>query len=93
MFPSFFADKGAWGDLRWWWFVPALAGLIIVGGIPWAFARLGALQVVVAIVAAQVIGGLLWDALVVGEPVQWMRVGGAVLTLGGVVLASWPTGE
>lgn len=92
-FPAFFADKGSWSDVRWWWLVPALGGLVIVGGIPWAMDRLGALPVLIGIVAAQMIGGLLWDALVLGQPIQWMRVGGASLALAGVVLASWPTGE
>jgi len=92
-FPTFFADRGAWTDVRWWWLVPAIGGLIIVGGIPWAFARLSAVQVLVGIVGAQMVCGLLWDALVMQQPVPWMRIAGAALTLGGVVLASWPTGE
>lgn len=92
-FPDFFTDRGAWSAFRWWWLIPAVCGLIIVGGIPWAMAKLGALPVLVGIVAAQMIGGLIWDAVVAGEPVSWMRVAGAALAVGGVTLASWPAGE
>lgn len=92
-FPAFFVDRGAWSDVRWWWLVPALCGLVIVGGIPWAMDRLGALPVLVGIVAAQMVGSLIWDAVVYGEPIRWMRLAGAALAVAGVALASWPSGE
>ena len=90
-FPDFFADRGQWLDVRWWWAIPAVAGLIIVGGIPWAFSRLDAVVVIVGIVVAQLVGAFLWDTLVDGKPIEWLRVAGAALAIAGVVLASWPT--
>jgi bacterial/archaeal transporter family-2 protein len=92
LFPAFFADRGGWGDIRWWWIIPALAGLVIVGGIPWAISRLGALAVLVGIVAAQMVVGLAWDAVMEGQPVTALRFGGAALAVAGVALASWQSG-
>lgn len=92
LFPTFFGDRGSWGDLRWWWIVPALCGLVIVGGIPWAISRLGALTVLVGIVAAQMVVGLVWDAWVEGQPATVLRIVGAALAVGGVALASYKAG-
>jgi transporter family-2 protein len=88
-FPDLFVGKGAWADIRWWWMVPAFGGVIIVAGIPWAIARLGALPVLVGIVASQMVVGLLWDALVEGQPITALRVVGATLAVAGVFVAGW----
>jgi transporter family-2 protein len=69
--------------------VPAFGGVIIVAGIPWAIARLGALPVLVGIVASQMVVGLLWDALVEGQPITALRVVGATLAVAGVFVAGW----
>lgn len=88
IFPVFFNDRGAWADVRWWWFFPAVCGVIIVAGIPWAMARLGAVPVLVGIVAAQMVVGIAWDFWVESQPITLYRVGGAALAVAGVALAS-----
>lgn len=92
-FPEFFGDRGTWMQFEWWWAIPAICGLVIVGGIPWAMDRMGALPVMVGIVGAQMVGGLLWDWIVDGAAPSWTRIAGAGLAVAGVILASWPSGE
>jgi len=70
----------------------ALAGLLgvtIVFGLPWGFARLGALEVILIVMVAQVVASLVWDWRVEGIGVQPLRVIGALVALGGAALASW----
>lgn len=91
----YFAARRGWvagmvaNDARmsWWWLVPGVLGFALITGLPWAIARVGALQVFVVAVAAQMIASLAWDALVEGIPVNTLRATGAVVCVAGVALA------
>ena len=73
----------------WRIFLPGLMGITIVMGLPWAFSRLGALEVILTVLVAQVVASMLWDRWVDRIPVEPLRVIGALIALGGTMLASW----
>ena len=87
--PEFFQGGFDWQAFQWWMLIPGLCGFGVVLGIPWAIPQLGAAKVFVGIVAAQLVGGLIWDALVEGQSPTSVRLVGIVITLVGVVVASW----
>lgn len=89
LFPSFFTLKGGLGAIRWWWLLPGLCGLALVGGIPWAISRVGAFPVFLGLLGGQMVMSLLWDALVEGHPVTVIRILGAGMAL----LAAWMVGR
>jgi transporter family-2 protein len=86
-FPPEFAPRALAGG-AWWYALPGLCGMVIVIGIPWAIAHLGAAQVFVAIVAAQLAGSLCWDVGIEGRALSVARIAGVVLALAGAWLAS-----
>lgn len=76
------------GAFRWWWLLPGLVGFAIVLGLPWAVARIGALQTFVVLVGAQMVTSAVWDRFVEGIPFSTPRVAGAGFTVLGVWLVS-----
>lgn len=84
------AWRGRWGDtpFQLWYVLPGLFGFCLVAGIPWAIARLGALEVFLSLIAAQITVSLLWDWLSGGMPITAFRLGGAVLVVSGAYLAT-----
>ncbi len=92
LFPELFHDRFALGELRLWMVLPAIFGFCIIGGLPWAISKLGAARVFVAVVMAQVVVSMLWDAVVSKQPVTLTRGLGAVLTIAGVALATLDRG-
>jgi uncharacterized membrane protein YdcZ (DUF606 family) len=86
-FPDLFLPRP--GALPWWIALPGLCGGVVVLVTPWAIARLGAAPVFIGVVAGQVGFSLALDAWALGTPVSWSRLLGAMLTMAGVVLASW----
>lgn len=87
-FPDGFAPAGDWSQVRWWWILPGLFGMVIVVGSPWAIRELGAARLFVGVVAAQMIGSLLWDACFEARPLNWQRLTGSVLALAGAWLST-----
>lgn len=87
-FPELFHDRFAFDQLAPWMILPAIFGFCIIGGLPWAISKLGAARVFLAVIVAQVIVSIAWDALVEKKPVSMMRIGGALLTVAGVALVS-----
>ena len=87
--PDFLQGEFNWQAFRWWMICPGLFGFGIVIGIPWAIPELGAAKVFVGIVAAQLVGSLVWDAFVEHNSPSTMRLLGAAITLLGAVIASW----
>ena len=75
--------------VAWWWFLPGCFGFSIVVGLPWAVFKLGALATFVALIGAQMIGGMLWDAWIDGTALTLPRVLGAAFAVAGVALTSW----
>lgn len=69
---------------RWWFIIPGLLGLIIVGLFPEAIYELGAVKTTILIVAAQVIFSVCWDLFVEKLPVttfKWLGMAFAFLSV------------
>lgn len=71
----------------WRVLLPGIFGVVIVTGLPWAIARLGALGAVLILLATQLVVSLVWDARVEGIGVSPLRVAGAGLAVAGAWLA------
>jgi uncharacterized membrane protein YdcZ (DUF606 family) len=74
---------------RWWSFFPGCIGFSLVVGMPWAVQKLGAQATFVALIGAQMLAGLLWDAWVEGTSLTVLRTLGAAFAVAGVVLTTW----
>jgi bacterial/archaeal transporter family-2 protein len=73
-FPEFFHVKVPLLTWKWWYIVPGLFGLLIVAGLPFAFAKLGAVKVTVGLIAAQMITSSLWDVFIEHIPLSWTKL-------------------
>ncbi|MEC9440167.1 MAG: DMT family transporter [Myxococcota bacterium] len=91
-FPEVFHGEFRFEKVAWWMILPGIFGFCIIAGIPWAISKLGAAKVFVGIVVAQVTVSMLWDTLVDGKPLSWMRLAGALLAIVGVALVSMDNG-
>ncbi len=87
-FPLALSEKYGFQHWQWWYFLPGLLGFAFVIGVPFSIAKIGALQVFVGLVLAQMLGGLVWDRWVEGLDWTWSRLLGAVLAVVAVLLAS-----
>lgn len=87
-FPDALKERQGFEQWQWWYLLPGLLGFIFVIGLPFAIARIGALQVFVGLVVAQMLGGLLWDRFIEGLDWSWSRILGASLAVVAVLLAS-----
>jgi transporter family-2 protein len=72
-----------------WHLLPGLCGVLIVLGMPAAIGRLGAVQSVLLLMAAQLLTSLVWDALVEGRPATLARVVGSAVAFAGAAIAVW----
>ncbi|MBZ4418349.1 DMT family transporter [Myxococcus sp. RHSTA-1-4] len=72
-----------------WHLLPGLCGVLIVLGMPAAIGRLGAVQSVLLLMAAQLLTSLIWDALVEGRPATLARVLGSAVAFAGAAIAVW----
>ncbi|MBU8895252.1 hypothetical protein DRW03_06765 [Corallococcus sp. H22C18031201] len=77
------------GSLTPWHVLPGLCGVVIVAGMPLAISRLGAVQSVLLLIAAQLVAGLVWDALVENRPATAARIVGSVVAFAGAAIAVW----
>jgi transporter family-2 protein len=73
--------EGRFSNLSWWHLLPGVFGFCLVAGIPLAIQRIGALQVFVGLIAAQMIVSLLWDRFIDGVEINLYRVIGALLSI------------
>ncbi|MFA6237680.1 MAG: DMT family transporter [Bacteriovorax sp.] len=62
--PEFFQLKAPLLTYKWWYIFPALFGFLIIAGMPYAIAKLGAVKVTVGLIAAQMVTSVLWDIMV-----------------------------
>ena len=85
-FPELFKPKEAMGQMNWWYVLPGLFGLAVVTGIPWAISQIGALKVFLIVVAAQMVGSVLWDIYVENIPLNNFRALGVLLALSGALI-------
>ncbi|NMO17196.1 hypothetical protein HPC49_19925 [Pyxidicoccus fallax] len=72
-----------------WHLLPGLCGVVIVLGMPAAVGRLGAVQSVLLLMAAQLVTSLVWDAMVEGRPATLARVLGSAVAFVGAAIAVW----
>lgn len=72
-----------------WHLLPGLCGVVIVVGMPWAIGRVGAVQSVLLLIAAQLATSLVWDAMVEGRPATVARVVGSAVAFTGAAIAVW----
>ena len=80
---------GVSGSFRFSWLLPGLFGFLLITGLPWAIGKIGATQVFVGVVFAQMVTSLVWDRVVEGLDWSWGRFAGACLCAAGVAIASW----
>lgn len=73
-------------NLAWWYIIPGICGLLIVTIIPYSIYKVGAAKIFVAIIAAQVVASLVWDAKVEGTSLDIWRIAGAIITCIGAVI-------
>lgn len=85
-FPEAFRDKAGFTGFSWYYFLPGLCGLALVAGIPYAISKIGAANVFIGIVCAQMVASLAWDKAVEGIPLTWPRVLGACFAVLGALM-------
>ena len=86
--PREFLPPQLGGPVAFWRVVlPGVFGVLIVVGLPWAIARMGALGAILILLVTQLVVSMVWDALVEGVSVQPLRIAGAALALVGAWLA------
>lgn len=74
LFPDFFQVKAPITTYKWWYILPPIFGFIIIAGIPFAIAKLGAVKVTVGLIAAQMVTSIVWDMLVEDINLNLMKV-------------------
>lgn len=62
--PEFFQIKAPITTYKWWYIFPPIFGFLIIAGIPFAIAKLGAVKVTVGLIAAQMVTSIVWDMMV-----------------------------
>ena len=73
---------------QWWWLPLGLIGLVVVAALGFSSARIGALQTLALVVAAQLIAALALDLFNGAIYVDIRQPAGVALVVGGVLLIS-----
>lgn len=84
--PDFFQVRTPITTYKWWFIFPAIFGFLIVAGMPFAFAKLGAVKVTVCLIAAQMLTSALWDVYIDNLEFNLLKVFGIVFSAISVVL-------
>ncbi len=80
-------DRQSFVQYKWWYFTSGLLGLVFVIGVPFAIVKIGALNVFVILIAAQIVGSFLWDKFVEGLTTNnWQLVAAGLAVLSAAVL-------
>lgn len=87
--PEFMFDKAPFQKWYWWILIPGICGFIIILGLPWLIAEIGATKTIVLAIAGQIISSLLWDWLVEKMPINTWRIVGSLVTFLGAILVSY----
>lgn len=85
-FPELFRPSETTFTFQWHYIIPALCGLAVVVGIPWAINQIGAVKVFLVMIAAQIIASVLWDLYVEGISLSSVRIVGILLAIAGTLL-------
>jgi uncharacterized membrane protein YdcZ (DUF606 family) len=84
------AFLGLMGGLPWYYFLGGLAGALIVATVALTGPRIGIATTSAAVIAGQMVGAILMDHLGLldqaKDPIDALKVVGAILIVGGVVL-------
>jgi thiamine biosynthesis protein ThiS len=84
------AFVGLMRGLEWYYFLGGVAGALIVWTVAFAGPRIGIATTSAALIAGQMVGAILWDHLGLlsqaKDPVDALKVIGAMLIVGGVIL-------
>ena len=83
--PDFFQIKAPITTFKWWFIFPPIFGFCIVAGMPFAFAKLGAVKVSVLLIAAQMVTSVVWDIYVEDIGINLMKFAGIIFALISVV--------
>lgn len=86
--PDFFQVKAPLTTYKWWFIFPPLFGFCIIAGMPFAFAKLGAVKVTVLLIAAQMVTSVIWDLFVEDIGLNIMKVAGIIFALISVTLVT-----
>jgi len=89
-FIALLAFLGLMGGLQWYYFLGGLAGVLIVATVALTGPRIGIATTSAAVIAGQMVGAILFDHLGLldqaKDPIDALKVMGALLIVGGVVL-------
>ena len=89
-FVALLAFLGLMGGLQWYYFLGGLAGALLVSTLAFTGPRIGIATTSAALIAGQMAGAMLWDHLGLlaqaKDPVDALKVIGALFIVGGVVL-------
>lgn len=86
--PDFIPPKLSHYEFRFWHLVPGLCGFVIVTLTPWSIRHIGAAQVFVLIISAQILFSSLWDYTVHSVSFSPAKLLGLALVTGGATLYS-----
>jgi transporter family-2 protein len=78
LLPEFYQVKAPLTTFKWWFIFPPMLGFMIIAGIPFSIAKLGAVKVTVGLIAAQMITSVVWDLWVEGVTINLMKFIGIV---------------
>jgi transporter family-2 protein len=88
LFPTFFQVKAPLTTYKWWFIFPPIFGFCIIAGMPFAFAKLGAVKVTVLLIGAQMVTSVIWDIFVEGIELNIMKVAGVACAILSVLLVT-----
>lgn len=88
-FPAYLAPKFNWSTWKWWYFIPAICGTMLITGIPLAITKWGALVVFLTIVVGQMVSSIVWDMSMEGIALDPKRLLGVALAIVGLAISSW----
>lgn len=86
--PEFFQVKAPITTYKWWFIFPPIFGFCIIAGMPFAFAKLGAVKVTVLLVAAQMLTSVIWDIYVEDIGINLLKLAGIISALISVILVT-----
>lgn len=88
-FPDFFHLKAPLHQIKWWYFIPGLFGMMFVAGLPFGFYKMGAANFITGLIASQMVAGVLWDLTVDNIPLTKVKLVGIALALASVLVLNW----
>jgi len=86
--PDFMLPRLDLKTFQLWYLIPGVLGFSLVLGIPLGIYRIGALQIFLGLIFAQIVTSFMWDWWVEGITFSWNRVIGGLLAFLGVFVAS-----